>query len=61
MVEVEELVEAGWPNARMTTKKAARRLYFAIWALRDLGLHAVLQTGPTGYRVHPSIAIEGLP
>jgi predicted ATPase len=49
-----QLVEAGWPDERITTDAAATRVYTAIATLRRRGLRGVLVRRDEGYLLDPS-------
>lgn len=55
---VEELIEAGWPDAVVTKDSGSNRVYTAIRTLRDMGLEEYLVTGDQGYRFAASIAVR---
>lgn len=56
-VELEEVLELGWPGEIITHEAGASRVYSAIRTLRNNGLEDVLQTNDEGYFVAPDIAI----
>ncbi len=53
-----ELVEAAWPGERLLADAAATRLRVAIATLRKMGLKELIRTGPSGYLLDPSAAVE---
>jgi tetratricopeptide (TPR) repeat protein len=52
-----ELFEAGWPGERVQVDAGFGRVRTTIWALRKLGLHAVLITRDDGYLLDPRVEI----
>lgn len=46
---VDDLIEAGWPEATPTQSSGANRVYYSIRQLRELGLEEILVTGEEGY------------
>lgn len=55
---VDELIEAGWPDAYVTDDAGKNRVYTAIRTLRDMGLEGYLITGDQGYCFDASVAVE---
>jgi len=55
-LDAEQLIAAGWPDERMQTEAAHKRLRTAIWTLRKLGLESFLLTRDDGYLLDPHIA-----
>jgi len=55
---VDELIEAGWPDAYVTDDAGKNRVYTAVRTLRDMGLEDYLITGDQGYCFAPSVAVE---
>jgi hypothetical protein len=47
--EVDELIEAGWPDEVLTESSGSSRVYTSVRMLRDLGLEGYLATGEEGY------------
>lgn len=52
-----DLIEAGWPDERMTFDSAQSRLYSAIRNLRKLGLEGEIVTKESGYAISADIDI----
>ncbi|MFG0245718.1 MAG: hypothetical protein ACF8MF_06690 [Phycisphaerales bacterium JB052] len=55
---VSELLQAGWPKTK-ETDTTKRRVYEAIFQLRDMGLKGIIVNATRGcYMLHPSVTIE---
>ncbi|NUO48673.1 MAG: tetratricopeptide repeat protein [Polyangiaceae bacterium] len=52
-----DLFEAGWPGERVQVEAGFGRVRTTIWALRKLGLFAVLLTRDDGYLLEPRVDI----
>lgn len=52
-LDVDEVVEAGWPGEIVGPEQGATRVYTAIRTLRRLGLEGVLLTWDAGYLLDP--------
>jgi len=52
------LIEIGWPGAQLHPETSIKRLYFAIWTLRDLGLRKILLNQSDGYLLDHRIPID---
>jgi hypothetical protein len=52
-----ELFEAGWPGERVQVEAGFGRVRTTVWALRKLGLFAVLVTRDDGYLLDPRVEI----
>ena len=52
-LEVDRLVDIGWPDAVLTEDAGRNRAYNAIRQLRDAGLDDLLVTGSSGYYLDP--------
>lgn len=52
------LIDLGWPDERMLPTAAQKRLYTAIWTLRQAGLGALLEHVGGAYRLAIDIAIH---
>lgn len=55
---VEELIEAGWPEAEPTQSSGANRVYYTIRKLRERGLEDILVTGDDGYQFADSTKLR---
>jgi hypothetical protein len=53
-VGVFDLFDSGWPGQEVAAEFAAKRVYWAIATLRELGLEGVLLTGEDGYFLDPA-------
>ena len=52
-LEVDEVVDIGWPDEVLTESAGKGRVYTAVRNLRSMGLDGVLETGPQGYHLDP--------
>jgi predicted ATPase len=57
-LSVFDLLEAGWPGEKVGTESGAKRVYWAIGSLRELGLKDVLLTRDDGYLLDPALTIR---
>jgi predicted ATPase len=57
-LDVNQLIEAGWPGEKMHAESGAARVYAAIRTLRKLGLEPWLITRDDGYLLDPDVEIE---
>lgn len=55
---VDDLIEAGWPEAEPTRSSGANRVYYTIRKLREFGLEDVLVTSEQGYRLGDSAKLR---
>lgn len=57
-----QLFEAGWPEVEIQAEAALRRVYIAIWTLRDLGLAELILNQTDGYLLdeHVPIVVESV-
>lgn len=56
-LEMDALMEAGWPGEFMSQASGANRVYVAIATLRREGLEDVLIKRPAGYMLDPSVPV----
>jgi len=56
-LEPGHLFQAGWPDVQIAREAAMRRVYWAIWTLRDLGLAEVLLGRSDGYLLDPALRV----
>ena len=61
LVDPHVLIQAGWPEVRNTAGFSPNRLHYGVWTLRDLGLRAIVQNSPDGYRLDPAVPILQVP
>lgn len=57
-IDLEGLLEAGWPGERMSHASGANRVYVAVATLRKEGLGDVLIKRPSGYMLDPTLPVE---
>jgi len=57
-LDVQSLIEAGWPGEKILHKAALSRAYTTIQRLRALGLQDVLLTSDEGYLLQPSLPVR---
>ncbi len=57
-LEVDTLLEAGWPGQRPSADSGASRVYVAISMLRGMGLAAHLVRAGSGYLLDPKLPID---
>ncbi|MEZ4320262.1 MAG: hypothetical protein R3F61_22475 [Myxococcota bacterium] len=57
VVEVSDLVEAGWPGERIVPSAGASRVYTAIATLRRIGLKDLIQKKGKGYLLRPDVVV----
>lgn len=57
-LSLEDVIEAGWPGARLVADSGANRVYVAIATLRRLGLRERIERAEGGYRLAPGASIE---
>jgi len=60
-LDVEALIEAGWPDEYMTFDSGRSRVYAAIKFLRDEGLSEVIETTDDGYRIARNVDVQIAP
>lgn len=60
-LDVEDLIEAGWPDEYMTFDAGRNRVYSAIKFLRNHGLKEIIETTDDGYRVAPDVDVQVAP
>lgn len=60
-LDVEALIEAGWPDEYMTFDSGRSRVYAAIKFLRDNGLSEIIETTDDGYRIAPNVDVQIAP
>lgn len=59
-LSVDKLLDAGWPEAKVTEDAGKSRVYTAIRNLRSKGLEDILLTGHDGYFLDPDVPFEWL-
>ncbi len=57
-LDVNRVLEAGWPGERVLPEAATNRVYVAIATLRKLGLAGVLRTSDEGYLLDHAVPLE---
>jgi len=57
VVNVERLLDAGWPGQRVRSDSGRNRVRVAIATLRTLGLRDLLRSRDDGYLIDPGVAI----
>ncbi len=57
---LDALFAIGWPGERIDPTASANRVYVAIATLRKLGLGDLLEHGPSGYRLSPSLTVKSV-
>ncbi len=57
-LDVDELLERGWPGERVMPDAAKNRVYVAVATLRKLGLKDVLIRRDDGYLFDPEVPIR---
>ncbi len=57
-LDVDALLEAGWPGERPIREAGLNRVYVAISSLRKLGLRDVIQRDDRGYRIDPAVQVR---
>ncbi|MEZ4221742.1 MAG: hypothetical protein R3B13_12495 [Polyangiaceae bacterium] len=58
VLEIPQLVAAGWPGEKVSERAGANRVYVAISTLRRMGLRGILQKQGRGYCFAPSIKLS---
>jgi hypothetical protein len=56
-LDVDTLLESGWPGEQPIREAGLNRVYVAISLLRKLGLREALQRNAEGYRLDPDLAV----
>jgi hypothetical protein len=57
-LDVQRLIEAGWPGEKILYKAGLARAYTTVQRLRALGLQDALLTSDEGYLLHPTLAVR---
>jgi len=53
----EALFDVGWPKSKLDTEAALKRVYYAIWSLREMGLSDLLLHQTDGYLLDPKVPL----
>ncbi|MEO1273635.1 MAG: hypothetical protein AAFX99_36590, partial [Myxococcota bacterium] len=56
-LDTDHLFELGWPGDCIDPYAATRRVYSAIWTMRELGLKPILETRDGGYLIQPGAEV----
>ena len=56
--QIEDLMDAGWPDERISEAAATNRVYVALTALRKLGIRPLLKNARPGWRLDPDATIR---
>lgn len=58
VIRTDALIDAGWPDEKMSYASGRNRLHVALSGLRKLGLQDDIEFESGGYRLRPSLRIE---
>lgn len=60
-LDMPRLFAAGWPGERAEERSAANRVHVALSSLRRLGLEELIERGPDGWCLSPTVPVRAAP